>query len=334
MLQKTKIKIQPSDIDASLEAQIYVMPQRFYQAPKSRRLSGLIIILLLGFLLLFSLGIAAWYLNSNLNQTSQPSVNLNQPLPLPLNLNQTANLNQNVNLNQNLNANTNNDSTTLAATTTPLNSKENLNINVDINANFNVNGFNNNRLTPLPLTDDSDADSLTAAEENLFGTDVFNSDTDGDSYSDGAELLAGYDPTKPKTPLANTNLFAVYNHPFYSLIYPAAWLLKEQDQEKNEVLLTSATGEFVEILVIDNNEKLSLLDWYAQQFPSSDLAQVTAVKINSLSGLRQPDYQSYYLMQESNPAKIFLLTYNIGNFTTTNFATTFQVIVKSFKLLP
>jgi len=44
---------------------------------------------------------------------------------------------------------------------------------------------------------DSDQDGLLDSEEKAYGTDPNNSDTDGDGYSDGAEISGGYDPLKP-----------------------------------------------------------------------------------------------------------------------------------------
>lgn len=45
---------------------------------------------------------------------------------------------------------------------------------------------------------DSDNDGLTNAyETNTSKTDPYNSDTDGDGYSDGQEIEAGYDPNEP-----------------------------------------------------------------------------------------------------------------------------------------
>lgn len=44
---------------------------------------------------------------------------------------------------------------------------------------------------------DTDQDGLTNEEEQLYGTDPQNADTDGDGYSDGAEIRSGYDPLKP-----------------------------------------------------------------------------------------------------------------------------------------
>jgi hypothetical protein len=44
---------------------------------------------------------------------------------------------------------------------------------------------------------DSDQDGLADTEEKTYGTDPFKADTDGDSYSDGAEVSAGYNPLLP-----------------------------------------------------------------------------------------------------------------------------------------
>jgi hypothetical protein len=46
------------------------------------------------------------------------------------------------------------------------------------------------------LSQDSDQDGLTDAEENAYGTDAFSADTDGDGFSDKVEITKGYDPRK------------------------------------------------------------------------------------------------------------------------------------------
>lgn len=47
------------------------------------------------------------------------------------------------------------------------------------------------------IFNDSDQDGLSDEEENAYGTNSSNRDTDGDGYSDGAEVKSGYDPIKP-----------------------------------------------------------------------------------------------------------------------------------------
>jgi hypothetical protein len=44
---------------------------------------------------------------------------------------------------------------------------------------------------------DGDLDGLSDEEEKIYGTDPTNADTDNDSYSDGAEVRSGYNPTLP-----------------------------------------------------------------------------------------------------------------------------------------
>jgi len=114
-----------------------------------------------------------------------------------LNLNQGNPANTNVNSLINDNQNTNN---------------ENINQEVNLNFNSNVNGdFNENVFL------DSDKDGLTDEEEQLLGTDLDSTDTDGDrlfdyeeiktyhtdplnpdsdsdGYLDGEEVQGGYDP--------------------------------------------------------------------------------------------------------------------------------------------
>ncbi|MFA6254986.1 MAG: hypothetical protein WC675_03030 [Patescibacteria group bacterium] len=322
----------PPEVNSRLDQQIHVMPQRFYIQPKKKH-SGLIIIIIVGILLIGGLIGVAIYLNQNLsqNQAPAPVINTNQPVNTNTNLNQNVNTNTNTNTNVNLNTNVN------VNTNTNTNTNVNLNTNVNVNTNLNVNtntNTNTNASQPLPIAADTDRDNLTLAEESLYGTNPEISDSDSDTYTDGAELLNGYDPTRPAVSLVDSGLFSTYNNSFYSIIYPKNWRVQESNSGKTEVLFVSTTGEFVEVLVLDKDQNLSLADWYREQFSQSSLGQLTAVKINGIAGYRTLDNQSYYLMSAANPSKIFLLHYNVGNYTMTNFILTFQVMVKSFNLVP
>jgi hypothetical protein len=55
----------------------------------------------------------------------------------------------------------------------------------------------NNSATSNNIFIDSDQDGLSDQEEKIYGTNSHNPDTDGDGYSDGVEVRAGYDPLKP-----------------------------------------------------------------------------------------------------------------------------------------
>ncbi|MFH0805156.1 MAG: hypothetical protein V1916_03095 [Patescibacteria group bacterium] len=86
----------------------------------------------------------------------------------------SASANQNENGNANLNANTN----------------KNENGNANLNANQNLNIIINSS------TLDTDNDGLTDEQEEIWGTDPKNPDTDGDGFKDGDEIKNGFNPLK------------------------------------------------------------------------------------------------------------------------------------------
>ncbi len=53
------------------------------------------------------------------------------------------------------------------------------------------------RTSTLSLAVDRDQDGLSNKEEELYGTNPDQRDTDGDGYSDGVEVESGYDPLVP-----------------------------------------------------------------------------------------------------------------------------------------
>lgn len=63
----------------------------------------------------------------------------------------------------------------------------------------------NTALVNILAGDDKDNDGLTNTEEEQYGTMPDNPDTDGDGYSDGQEISAGYDPLKPSTSDSSTD---------------------------------------------------------------------------------------------------------------------------------
>lgn len=164
----------------------------------------LIVLIIIIVILLIAGGVMAYLsflqqvvpvVNANINlNTNAANVNEN------LNTNMNVNLNTNaVNINENMNANLN------------LNLNENLNANLNLigNLNTNVNALLDSDNDGLPdelemslgtsiTSSDSDNDGLLDKEEiEIYSTNPLNPDTDGDTYLDGAEVKAGYDPTNP-----------------------------------------------------------------------------------------------------------------------------------------
>lgn len=98
---------------------------------------------------------------------------------------------------------------------------------------------------------DSDADLLTDVEEELFGTDPNLPDTDFDGWPDGWEMVHMYDPVQggAKRIIENPRMTAFENDRYgYTVLYQNAWVAQAVDaSDPNDVVLTSATGEFIQI---------------------------------------------------------------------------------------
>lgn len=103
----------------------------------------------------------------------------------------------------------------------------------------------------LVSTRDSDADLLTDIEEGLFGTDPNLPDTDVDGWPDGWEIVHLYDPAQgsAKRLIESARLTAFTNDAYgYAVLYPNTWVAQAIDaQDTKDVILTSATGEFIQI---------------------------------------------------------------------------------------
>lgn len=103
----------------------------------------------------------------------------------------------------------------------------------------------------LVSTRDSDADLLTDTEEELFGTDPNLPDTDFDGWPDGWELVHLYDPAQggAKRLIESARITAFTNDAYgYAVLYPNTWVAQAIDaQDTKDVILTSATGEFIQI---------------------------------------------------------------------------------------
>jgi hypothetical protein len=188
--------------------------------------------------------------------------------------------------------------------------------------------------TTLPSSWDSDRDGLTDEEEALFKTRRDLADTDGDSYPDGLEIVSLYNPLfGPEDRLALSGLVNSYTNSQYnySLFYPSPWSVKPTDEEEREVIFTSATGEFVEVIVQENPQQLSASEWYLEVFPDLDPTELRRTKINNLyQAVWSPDGQSLYLAWQD---KIYGLIYNSGLREDLNFKATFAMMIKSFRVL-
>lgn len=136
---------------------------------------------------------------------------------------------------------------------------------------------------PLILIDtaDMDSDSLTDAEEELFGTDSGVWDTDTDGYYDGQEVVNLYNP-KGFAPIRiiDSGLVKEYVNPDwqYRIYYPAGWEEARVGENSDQVIFSDASGDFVEARVFKKQANESFQDWFArtvEQQSFTDLIQMS-----------------------------------------------------------
>lgn len=194
--------------------------------------------------------------------------------------------------------------------------------------------------TAVPLLGiDSDQDGLTDSEERLYSTDAQKEDTDTDTYLDGEEIKNLYDPLRPEqSRLDVSGLVNTYtNQTFqYSLLYPSSWVAKSTDPTTDrEVMISSATGEFFTITVVDNPNRLSPVDWYASQAaPGSDTSRLQSFTYETWSGVMTTDSQTVYVTRNNGTMEkqtlLYILKYNLNTENELNFISTMQMMLRSF----
>jgi len=176
---------------------------------------------------------------------------------------------------------------------------------------------------------DSDLDGLTDREEEIYGSDKLLPDSDGDSYTDGDEIANLYNPTiAGSARLYESSLVATYVNPKYNynIVYPMGWQVKGGD---DSVLFQDPQGEFVQVLIQPNNGYLAIRDWYGDNL-GDNIDGLPDLKVADQLAVRSPDALRVYFIFGDN---IYSLIYNIGLRNDANFMATFNMMIKSFKLM-
>jgi len=187
---------------------------------------------------------------------------------------------------------------------------------------------------PPPNTGvDSDSDGLTDVEETtVYGTNPFNTDSDGDTFNDGNEAAHLYDPTK-KTPAllkdAASEKIVANKTEGYSVIVPGKWTVSGEDTA--QLMVNAPTGEFFEVLVTDKPKDQSLVEWYLAMSPGT--AESDVIRFKTLQGydaLRSPDRLTTYI--DPGNGKLYTLTYSYDDKLSLEFRTTYEAFLQGFSL--
>ncbi|MBI4779099.1 hypothetical protein HY797_01440 [Candidatus Falkowbacteria bacterium] len=178
---------------------------------------------------------------------------------------------------------------------------------------------------------DSDNDGLTDIEEILLSSGAIELDTDGDGYTDGAELVNLYDPAGTGKLTANSNISLYENKTFaYSLLYPSTWQTSINGGD-DSLMFKSGDNQFIQVIIQPNVNEQELDAWYMEQLGILTINEADRVSGVNWQGLKSSDSLNIYLMDKKQNY-IFSLTYSPGSGSVLEYFNIFKMMVKSFNL--
>lgn len=175
---------------------------------------------------------------------------------------------------------------------------------------------------------DSDADGLSDPEEAILGTDPLLADSDGDSYSDIAEIKAGYDP---KGAGRLTGVWESYGNETYgyTISAPTGWP-KQELSGGSAVIFTAPDESLFQISAQENQDRQSILSWYEQAFPLSELSYDRLRTGDGWEGIMGDDGLNFYLTDQ-NHGRIIVVSY-ISAENSFNYPFLFDFMISSLSL--
>lgn len=188
---------------------------------------------------------------------------------------------------------------------------------------------------PLGLFDsaDLDTDGISDMEESLYGSDSGIWDTDGDGYYDGLEVENLYSPVQSAPIKISTSGYVKnYIHPQfkYNFLYPSVWQVATVDVDGTQVLLSSATGEYIEIIRSEKKQNESFVQWYSRVIGSSARYTDFIFTQNrfSFDYYRRSDWLTAFF---EAPDAIYTIIYHVGGGNQSIvYRRTMSMVVQSF----
>lgn len=176
---------------------------------------------------------------------------------------------------------------------------------------------------------DLDSDGLTDKEEAVLGSDLNSADGDGDGYGDFSEAMNLYNPAGAGK-LADSDKIKNYlNNTYgYEVLYSAALPVVEVGG-KDSIIFRSADNHFIQIIAQANQEKLTINEWYNQQFGATAAENLSIISGGGWQGVRSADGLVVYLADNSLQY-IFVISYNTGEQNILEYKNIFEMMLKSF----
>jgi len=173
---------------------------------------------------------------------------------------------------------------------------------------------------------DFDGDGIYDIEEMVLGTDKSKIDSDDDGYGDFSELYALYNPAGEGTLFENPRI-EKYVNDFYGLefLYPLDFEIKIVGEDGSAIIQIN-DNEFIQVLVEENKEGLSVLEWYRKQFQLDNISAANIIKKDNWSGVITDDASTKYL-KDLNSDFILAISYvSLGDI---HFPNIFEIMFES-----
>lgn len=179
---------------------------------------------------------------------------------------------------------------------------------------------------------DTDSDGLTDVEERtIYGSNIYNPDTDGDSFIDGNEILHLYSPVGGGSRLLLEDQgMEVVEPPQgpYSFIYPKTWAIEVLEAGAPNMDIKVPTGEIIHVMVHDRDSHEPPLSWSGVDVGTGTGFSRQKTK-SGMEEIRSEDGRTVYLSRpEAND--VVELQYDLGEVRTIDFLRTFEMIINSF----
>jgi hypothetical protein len=186
-------------------------------------------------------------------------------------------------------------------------------------------------LPPGSTITDSDKDGLSNSEEAIFGTDPSKVDSDGDGYSDGAEVLSLYNPAGAGKITTNPHI-AVYQDPTagFTVDYPKIWTMQNLNKGQS-IIFSAADNSFIEIISMPDTGKMSIKDWYNSQFPDTPVTDANVVTKNGWQGIFHQTGETFYLADAAKK-NIYTISYTPAADSHPDYYHIFLMMINSFTL--
>ncbi|PIR76794.1 MAG: hypothetical protein COU32_00070 [Candidatus Magasanikbacteria bacterium CG10_big_fil_rev_8_21_14_0_10_42_10] len=184
----------------------------------------------------------------------------------------------------------------------------------------------------LASSQDTDADQLTDEEEVIFKTNPDVWDTDKDGYYDGQEILnlfnpSGFAPVK----LIDSGLVNEYVSPIwqYRVYYPVSWQIGTVDTEGRQVLVSTISGDYVEIRIFDRMIGQSFQDWFALNIAGEKFQDIQQIinRFKETAFLRRDGLVGYFL----SPKTVTVFIYHPGITGAVSYRSVMRMMIESFR---